>query len=115
MSTMIGVWGSAFALTSALELPLVVALTRESGIDWRRRALLAFFGQLATHPLVWFAFPAIPELGPVAAFTLAEIFAWLCEAAFYATTGVTKRPLAAIGVSGIANALSLGVSLSVRF
>ena len=71
--------------------------------------------QLATHPLVWYAFPSIPGLAPLTALTLSELWAWVGEAAFYATTGMTRRPLGALGVSAIANGASLGVGLLMRF
>jgi hypothetical protein len=114
MSSPAEAWLRAFTVTCAIELPLVVVLTRDSALDWRRRAVLALFAQLATHPTVWFVFPAIPGIAPLTALTLSELWAWLGESAFYFAAGVARRPMAAIGVAAIANGASLGVALLTR-
>jgi hypothetical protein len=114
MGSPVEAWLRAFLLTCAVELPLVVALTRDSALDWRRRAVLAFFAQLATHPTVWYVFPAIPGLAPITALVLSELWAWFGEAGFYVAAGVARTPVAALGVAAIANGASLGFALAVR-
>jgi hypothetical protein len=79
-------WLFAFLLTVVVEAPVVLALTRDSGVPVAKRFALAFFAQLVTHPLVWFVFPAIPGLRGSTALALSEAWAWLGEAAFYGVT-----------------------------
>jgi len=72
-----------------------------------RRSLVAVFAQLLTHPLVWFLFPLLPRVSGATAFTAAELWAWLVEAAFYATVLPDISPARALGTSAVANAASL--------
>ncbi|MFI5302139.1 MAG: hypothetical protein ACHREM_28950 [Polyangiales bacterium] len=108
----LGAWLRAFALTCAIELPVVLLLTRELGIDVRRRALLALFAQLATHPLVWHVFPYIPGLTGWQAFVASELYAWMAEAILYATAWPTLRLSRALAISAVANGLSLSIGLA---
>ena len=108
-------WLWAFLLTIAIEVPIVVGLTRGSSLAWPKRGAVAVVGQVMTHPLVWFVFPAMPGITGRTGLTLSELWAWLAEAMLYGLTGVAPTVLQAIGVSAIANALSLGVgSLLLR-
>jgi hypothetical protein len=109
MITTVRLWFLAFLLTVAIEVPLVVALTRDSRVPLSKRAALAFFAQLMTHPSVWFIFPALPWGTRHTTFVASELFAWLAEAAFYAVAGVAPSTLRAIAVAAVANGLSLGV------
>jgi hypothetical protein len=104
-------WLRAFLLTTVIEVPVLLALTRDSALGWQRRAAYGLMGQLMTHPLVWFVFPTIPGITGRTALTLSELFAWLGEAALYALAGVARTPLRAVGVAGIANGVSLAVGL----
>jgi hypothetical protein len=99
-------WLIAFVVTFAVEAPVVLALTRGSSITFTRRLALVLFAQLATHPLVWFVFPAIPGLRGTTALALSEAWAWLAEAAFYALT-LDVRPTRALSISALANGASL--------
>ena len=76
-------WLLAFTLTLLSETPVVLAfLSASEPVRWRL-AFLVLYANLATHPLVWFAFPQVLQLpgrwwlGP------AEAYAVLAEAAFY--------------------------------
>jgi hypothetical protein len=109
-----GAWFAAFLVTLGVEAPIVLALTRGSEIAAARRFAFVVFGQLATHPLVWFVFPRIAGLTGHAALALSEAWAWLAEAALYALAlrGVTVTR--ALAVSAIANGASVlaGVALA---
>ncbi len=100
-------WAAAFALTVALEAPIVAWWLRRRGAPLGRAIAAACFAQLATHPWVWFVFPA---LGWQRRTSLAasELFAWWIEAALYAlvTPGLRWR---AVVVSLVANGVSYGV------
>ena len=104
-----GLWFRAFLLTVAVEVPVVLALTRGSSASSGRRAFLVVAAQLMTHPLVWYVFPFLPNLPRSATFVMSELFAWAAEAAFYAAAGVTTSNLQAIAVSALANAASLTI------
>jgi hypothetical protein len=107
-------WLAAFAFTVAIEVPLVVLATR--GTPWPawRRAVIAAFAQLATHPLVWFVFPYIQSLAGRESLWLSEVFAWIAEAGLYAIAIPGVRPLRALGVSALANGISLGIGLVLQ-
>jgi hypothetical protein len=105
-----GAWLIAFLVTSAVEVPLVVALTRGTEPSAPRRAALALFAQLATHPLVWFVFPYIVGLRGSTAMLLSEIWAFGAESVLYALTlriGVTR----AAAISALANGASILVGV----
>ena len=98
-------WLTAFSLTLAIETPLVVVLLRRREERAAHSVLLAVFANLATHPLVWFVFPALP-LAPWPRFWASELWATAAEAVFY---GVTVRGLPAARaatISFVANAAS---------
>jgi hypothetical protein len=100
-------WFQAFLGTVIIEVPIVVALT--SGADERapRRAALALFAQLVTHPLVWFVFPNLVGLRGGTATLLSELWAWVAEAAFYTLTLRGVSPTRAAAVSALANGASV--------
>jgi hypothetical protein len=106
-----GAWLIAFLLTVAVETPIVVALTRGHSVTAGRRALIALFAQLLTHPLVWFVFPRLVGLTGRSSLALSELWAWLGEAAFYAVVLPGLSPARALGVSALANAASLLVGM----
>ena len=82
------------------------------GDDWRR-ALIAVFAQLLTHPLVWFVFPRLVGLTGRSSLALSELWAWLAEAAFYAVVLPGLSSARALGVSALANAASILVGLAI--
>lgn len=100
-------WAGAFAFTCLIELPIVFFALRNRGVPAARVVAAAFFGQLATHPWVWFAFPGLP-LASHTSLALSELFAWWIEAALYALV-VPKIGWRAIVVSLAANLASYGV------
>jgi len=104
-------WLVAFLITIAVEAPIVLALTRGSGVSTGRRLALVVFAQLATHPLVWFVFPQLPGISGRTATALSELWAWLAEAAFYAVVFPGVGGLRALGTSALANGASLAVGL----
>jgi hypothetical protein len=95
----------------AIELPIVLALTRSSEVRLPRRALLVVMAQAMTHPAVWFIFPAIGGFRPATLLLVSEIWAWLGEVIFYAATDVAPLRRAA-AVSAVANGISLGLGLA---
>jgi hypothetical protein len=104
-------WLFAFVLTCLLELPIVLLATRGAEAKLARIVGVALLGQLLTHPLVWFAFPALTLLTEESRFWSSELFAWLAEAALYAALLRGISTWRAIGVSGVANATSLAAGL----
>jgi hypothetical protein len=106
-------WLMAFVATVAVEAPIVVALTRGHSTPVWRRALIAIFAQLVTHPLVWFVFPRLVGLSGRSSLALSELWAWLAEAAFYAVVLPGLSPARALGTSAIANAASILVGLAI--
>lgn len=106
-------WLHAFALTALIEIPVVVLLTRNTAFPAWRRGVIALFGQIATHPAVWFIFPRIAGLSGLQATLLSELWAFLAEACLYAVALPGVRPLRALGISAIANGTSYGLGLAL--
>lgn len=102
-----GAWLLAFLVTVGVEAPIVLALTRGSETGAGRRFALVVFAQLATHPLVWFVFPRIVGLTGNGAMALAELWAWVAEAAFYALVLRDLSPTRALAISALANGASV--------
>ena len=106
-------WLHAFALTALIEIPVVVLLTRNTAFPAWRRGVIALFGQIATHPAVWFIFPRIAGLSGLQATLLSELWAFLAEACLYAVALPGVRPLRALGISAIANGTSYALGLAL--
>ena len=106
-------WLTAFLLTLAIEAPLVVVLLRRYEEKAARRVLVAVFANLATHPLVWFVFPALP-LAPWPRFWASELWAAAAEAVFCAATvrGLTASRAATISLLANASSATFGLALS---
>lgn len=100
-------WLVAFLLTLSTETPIVAAVYRK--VEPRRLRLLGliFFANLATHPAVWFIFPAFhwPYAKQV---WISEIWAFGLEIVYYhlAFPGSFRR---AASAAILANAASLTV------
>lgn len=90
-------WLIALAITQLAEVPVYLALTRVGVL----RALSLSF---VTHPVVWFAIAPLGLPG-VAAFAIAELFAWSAEAAMLRAYG--ERWRVALLASLAANATSV--------
>jgi hypothetical protein len=106
-------WLRAFAFTLLVECPLALLYFRAAEPRRSRRLLGAVLATLATHPLVWFAFPHLP-LTYLAMVELSELFAWLAEAGVYGLVFPGLRlPRALLG-SALANGASFGLGLVLR-
>jgi hypothetical protein len=105
-SAILGAWLAAFVFTQIIEVPIY---TR-----WLRCSPLVAFGASAiTHPIVWFGFFHPAWHAPYALkLVLAEVFAWLVEAAYF---GLILRQRRVLLVALVANAASLGVGLLSRW
>lgn len=91
-------WLQAFALTLAIEVPIVMVLAPR-----RRRTLgVAVCAQMFTHPLAWLAF----QQGVLGWWSV-EAAVVIAEGAIYSLG--FGRPAAAFGVSLVANAISAGL------
>lgn len=103
-------WFAAFLLTCAVEVPLVAVLlwrTRSgAAIGLPRLVGLAFFANLASHPLVWFVFTQLYLVGTPEYLLAAEGWAFGIEALFYAVAVPGLAARGAIAVSLIANVAS---------
>jgi hypothetical protein len=104
-------WPYAFALTTLIEVPIVVALT--SG-RLSRRLLVAVAAQLATHPLLWFYFARLPGVTGRTGVLIGELFALVAEAVIYRLGLPDISAKRALGLSALANGTSLAVGLLVR-
>jgi hypothetical protein len=103
-------WVRAFLFTQIVEAPIYWRMLR---VSWVRSVLPSTI----THPIVWFVFPLLSRLGVgwLVVVGLAELFAWLVEAAFFALTGKERVPWKrALLVSFVANAASLTLGLLSR-
>jgi hypothetical protein len=69
-------------ITLAVETPIICWAFRRREPRLYRRAALAFFANLATHPAVCFLFPMVIR-SALGAFVAAEVWAWSVEAVFY--------------------------------
>lgn len=78
-------WAWAFVFTQLIEVPIYLRMLRCS-------AARAFGASALTHPLIWAVFPQLP-LGYAPAVALAELFAWLAEALYFARPHGLRRAL----------------------
>ncbi len=104
-------WLVAFGLTVAIEVPVLAWLGRRAEPSARRRTALVLFANLASHPAVWFVFPALP-LAWALTTALSETWAWLVEAALYRLTFARVRTREALLLSLAANLASFGTGLA---
>ena len=107
-------WLIAFGTTLLLEAPVVLWLLRPSEPSLLRRVVLLVVANLATHPLVWFFFPALP-LKRLTSRLLSEGWAFAAEMLIYALLVALgdqrfgKVLARAALVSALANGLSWGL------
>jgi hypothetical protein len=104
-------WLVAFAITVAIEMPIVVRLARASEPRVLRRVGLALAANSLTHPVVWFGFPALGLSWP-ATTALSETWAWLGEAALYRLGLARARGRSALAISLVANLSSFAAGLA---
>jgi hypothetical protein len=100
-------WALAFGLTQLIEVPVVTALTRNLAAPAWRRAALAFFATLATHPIVWFVMPELGMSEPMR-YVASEGWAFGAELVFYRVA----MPGATWGVAALASGLANGASFA---
>jgi hypothetical protein len=103
-------WLRAFIATLIFELPVVVLLTRGIAMSTGRRVAIAFFANLATHPIVWFVIPAF-GLSGMTGLVLSETWAVAIEWGVYFVAFPGMKPGRALGVSAFANGVSFAVGL----
>jgi hypothetical protein len=77
-------WFIGFALTLALEAPWILVGLRSFETRRARRVLALLFANLATHPLVWYLFPALP-LTRRHSLLGSELWAFAAEWLFYSS------------------------------
>lgn len=98
-------WPAAFALTCAVEVPIVIAFAPRGRRG--RTAADAFAANLLTHPLAWLL---IVHAG--LSWLLVEVLVLLVEVAVY--RGVTRLPLPrAFAAAGLANLVTASLSFVV--
>lgn len=101
-------WAWAFGLTLLMELPVYTVVP--APLPWPRRLLLGLGLNLATHPLLWYAFP---RFHPYFLWALvAESWVTLTEALLLAAAWRGQFPKALL-VSFLANLLSTLTGLYV--
>lgn len=106
-------WFAAFLLTLAVETPLVAVLLRPCEGRLGRRVLIAVFASLATHPIVWFIFPALP-FAPWPRFLASELWAIVTEALFFglAVRGLSTPRAAATSLAANTASALCGLALA---
>jgi hypothetical protein len=105
-------WLAAFCLTLAIEMPVLAFLGRRAERSLSRRATVALIANAASHPVVWFGFPAL-GLAWGATTALSELWAWLVEASLYRLALRSATWRLALGLSLAANLLSFGLGLAL--
>lgn len=104
-------WLRAFGLTLVVELPIAAPLLGAAEPRLARRTAVVVVANLATHPLVWFAFPGL-ALGHGARLALSEAWAFMAELAIYLLVWPALRFRRAALVSLAANVASFAVGLA---
>lgn len=98
-------WPAAFALTCAVEVPIVVAIAPRG--RRARTAADAFAANLLTHPLAWLLVG-----NGILPWLVVEVLVLLVEAAVY--RGVTRlAPARAFTAAGVANLVTASLSFVV--
>ncbi|WP_438008452.1 hypothetical protein WME89_06930 [Sorangium sp. So ce321] len=106
-------WSRAFAVTLLVELAVATPLLGPAEPSrWRRAALVAV-ANVASHPAVWFIFPAL-ALGATTRLALSELWAVLLELGVYRLALRDLPALRAVAASALANGASLGLGLLLR-
>lgn len=98
-------WLTAFAFTQLVEVPIYARALPCT-------PLVAFGASTITHPIVWFGFFSMGwHASYLTKLVLAETFAWLAEAVYFAFAYGARR---ALFWSFVANATSLSVGFTCR-
>ena len=110
----LGEWLPAFLLTLCVEIP-VALLALSAGrtaiprTEIPRAAVIVVLANLATHPVVWFVLTQVLLVGTPAYTAVAEAWAVVVEALFYAVAITGIRSRRAIAVAVVANGASFVV------
>jgi hypothetical protein len=99
-------WSAAFALTLAVEVPIVLAMLRREVQDLARLAVLVVFVNLATHLAVWYVASQLLRVGTIQYVVAAEAWAIGAEALFYVAALPRLQVSRALAVSATANLAS---------
>jgi hypothetical protein len=99
-------WFAAFALTLAVEVPLVLAMLRRDEPSLARLCVLVVTVNLATHLVVWYVATQLFRVGTIEYVVGAEAWAILAEAVFYVAAIRSLTLARAVLVSVIANLAS---------
>lgn len=110
---MVGLWLRAFALTVAVESAVAIPLLREADARLWRRAAVVFFANLASHPAVWFVFPALGA-SYTTTIWISEAWAVVLEAVFFCVVFPDARRARLVGVALLANGASWAAGMLVR-
>ncbi len=110
---LVTLWLKAFLLTVLVETPLAAALLRPAEPRLARRTALVLFANLASHPAVWFIFPAL-GLPYLPTLLISEAWAVLLEALLYRLVFEKTDAVEALGISALANGASFGIGLLLR-
>jgi hypothetical protein len=106
-------WLRSFAFTLLVEVPIFVLMTRGS-VSRLRAAVGGALGTCMTHPCLWFVWPRLFRDYAVY-ITSGEILIVLVESVVFFLVVRTIRWRRALWVSFVANAVSYGVGLAIRF
>ena len=108
-------WFPAFVLTLLVELPIVVILVRRADSAIVRVAVLAGYGNLATHLAVWYVITQLTVVGTTAYVVVAESWAIGAEAGFYAVAirGLGWRAALVTAVTANAASFTAGRLLTI--
>jgi hypothetical protein len=113
MPPLVGAWLRAFVATWLVETVVAVPLLGSAGSRWRRGAAVAI-AQLATHPVVWFVWPAL-GLSRLPYLIVAETWAVVIELLVYRLAFPALAPSRALAVSALANGASFALPIVVAF
>lgn len=103
--TYVALWARAFVFTVLVELAVAPPLLKRSRTSFRRRAAAVVVANLASHPAVWFVFPAF-GLAHLPTIVLSEAWAVGLEFLIYLLVLPGLRRSDALAASAIANAAS---------
>ncbi|HTN89570.1 MAG TPA: hypothetical protein VL242_38095 [Sorangium sp.] len=110
---LVAAWSRAFAVTLLVELAVAAPLLGPAEPSRCRRAALVAIANVASHPAVWFIFPAL-ALGATTRLALSELWAVLLEVGVYRLALRDLPALRAVAASALANGASLGLGLLLR-
>jgi hypothetical protein len=105
-------WAKWFALTLLVELAVAVPLLSKHE-SLARRCGAVTLAQLASHPAVWFIFPAL-GLRHASYLVLVETWAIVSELLIYGLVFPRLAWLRALGISALANGASFALGTLIR-